>query len=164
MSKFDLSHVTLAFSSADAAASAFDALTAEMVQWHGAGVYPTNKEVDAAIRASGRAAATAKVYASRILAWSKAGKTPKSISQMIKDGPRTAPRKVADKAPKAGGTVAQDKAQEAAKEAANDTEVLMVALRGYVAKATKLVKSDDSDRFSNALLEAIACLQRKITK
>ena len=72
--------------------------------------------------------------------------------------------KRSERKPKAGGTVAADKAVEAVKEAANDTEVLMVALRGYVAKATKLVRSDDADRFSNALLEAIACLNRKIGK
>jgi hypothetical protein len=84
---FDLSAVTAAFSLADNAASAWDALTAEMVQWHAAGVFPPARDVKAALVAAGRPDATAGSQASKVLAWAKSGKVPKSISLMVRDYP-----------------------------------------------------------------------------
>lgn len=85
---FDLTCITVAFQAADAAATAFDALTAEMVQWYESGEYPERADVIAAIAASGRKESTAKVYASRILTWAKAGKLPKTINELVNDGPK----------------------------------------------------------------------------
>lgn len=89
-SQFDLSCITLSLTTADAHASAFDAMTAEMLQWHAAGVYPERQALIVAIEAAGRKASTAKVYASRILAWAKAGRTPRTIGECVNDGPKAA--------------------------------------------------------------------------
>jgi hypothetical protein len=88
METFDLSCITLAFNTADAAEAAFDILKGEMVQWHESGEYPERADVIVAIVASGRKESTAKVYASRILAWAKAGKLPKTMHEMVNDGPK----------------------------------------------------------------------------
>ena len=87
VSGFDLSSITAAFLSADAHATAFDAMTAEMVAWHAAGVYPVAGEIVAALVAAGRKPATGAVYASNMLAWAKSGTLPKTLSQMVKGKP-----------------------------------------------------------------------------
>ena len=85
---FDLSNITLAFVHAHDAAQSFDAMTADMVQWHQSGIYPTNKELIAALVAANRwALPTCKVYASNLLAWAKSGQTPRNISQVVKGKP-----------------------------------------------------------------------------
>lgn len=85
---FDLSNITLAFVTAHDAAQSFDAMTADMVQWHQSGVYPTNKELIAALVAANRwGKDTCKTYASNLLAWAKSGQTPRNISQVVKGKP-----------------------------------------------------------------------------
>lgn len=84
---FDLSCVTLAFTTADEAAAAFDAFTAEMVQWHASGIYPASADLKAAIVAAGRPAATAAVYASAILKWARSGKLPSSMGACVNKNP-----------------------------------------------------------------------------
>lgn len=85
---FDLSNVTLAFVQANDAAASFDAMTADMLQWHESGIYPSNQELIAALTAAGRwGAGTCKVYASNLLAWAKSGETPRNISQVVKGKP-----------------------------------------------------------------------------
>jgi hypothetical protein len=85
---FDLSNITLAFAHAHDAAQSFDAMTADMVQWHQSGIYPTNKELIAALVAANRwTLPTCKVYASNLLAWAKSGQIPRNISQVVKGKP-----------------------------------------------------------------------------
>ena len=82
---FDLSCITLAFSTAADAEGAFDTLTAEMLNWHVAGEYPNNADVASAIKAAlpHLGAASVKVYASALLKWARAGKTPRTIRAMV---------------------------------------------------------------------------------
>jgi hypothetical protein len=85
---FDLSNITLAFVTAHDAAQSFDAMCADMIQWHQSGVYPTNKELIGALVAANRwGKDTCKTYASNLLAWAKAGQTPRNISQVVKGKP-----------------------------------------------------------------------------
>jgi hypothetical protein len=85
---FDLSNITLAFVQSHDAAMSFDAMTADMLQWHESGVYPSNQELIAALVAANRwGKDTCKVYASNLLSWAKSGQTPKNISQVVKGKP-----------------------------------------------------------------------------
>jgi hypothetical protein len=84
---FDLSVITLAFSTAEAAAAAFDCLTADMLQWNHSGVYPSNADIKAALTEAGKKPATAAVYASAILKWARSGKLPKSLHDCIGKNP-----------------------------------------------------------------------------
>jgi hypothetical protein len=83
VSGFDLSVVTAAFLAADGAAATFDAMCAEMAQWHAAGVYPVSADVKTALKAAGRKDATAAAYASKMITWAASGKLPRNISQMV---------------------------------------------------------------------------------
>ena len=83
VSGFDLTVITTAFLALDGAAASFDAMTAEMLSWHAAGVYPVSGDVKAALKAAGRKDATAAAYASKMLTWAASGKLPKNISQMV---------------------------------------------------------------------------------
>ena len=83
VSGFDLSIITRAFLAADDAAATFDAMCAEMAQWHAAGVFPISGDVKAALVDAGRKPATAAAYASKMLTWAASGKLPKNISQMV---------------------------------------------------------------------------------
>lgn len=87
---FDLSNITLAFSTAAAHEEAFTLMCEDMRTWFEAGEYPSNKDLGAAISAGlpHLSAGTVKVYASRMLAWAKAGKQPASLHAMVKDGPK----------------------------------------------------------------------------
>ena len=121
VSGFDLTVITTAFLALDGAAASFDAMTAEMLSWHAAGVYPVSGDVKAALKAAGRKDATAAAYASKMLTWAASGKLPKNISQMVgalppghvkrkagaptKSGTRTAAAAPAAAAPAAGAEV-----------------------------------------------------------
>jgi hypothetical protein len=87
VSGFDLSIITRAFLAADDAAASFDAMCAEMAQWHAAGVFPVSGDVKAALVAAGRPPATAGSYASKMLTWAASGKQPRNISQMVQQLP-----------------------------------------------------------------------------
>jgi hypothetical protein len=84
---FDLSSIALAFSTAEAHTSAFDCMTAEMLSWHLARVFPSNADLKAVLTESGKKASTAAVYASAILKWAKSGKTPASLHACIAKSP-----------------------------------------------------------------------------
>ena len=84
---FDLSSIALAFSTAEAHAAAFDQMTAEMLQWHAAGFYPSNANIKVALVAAGKKPTTAEVYASAILKWARSGKLPKSLHDCIGKNP-----------------------------------------------------------------------------
>ena len=84
---FDLSSIVLSFSTAEAHATAFDQMTAEMLQWHYAGFYPTNADIKAALVGAGKKPTTAAVYASAILKWARSGKKPKSLHDCIGKNP-----------------------------------------------------------------------------
>ena len=87
---FDLSNVTLAFKRAGEAEESFALMCEDMRAWHASGEYPANKDLGAAIVEGlpHLSASTVKVYASRMLAWAKGGKTPRSLHVMCKDGPK----------------------------------------------------------------------------
>ena len=113
VSGFDLSIITRAFLAADDAAATFDAMCAEMAQWHAAGVYPVSGDVKAALKAAGRKDATAAAYASKMLTWATSGKLPRNISQMVQKLPEGhvkkksgAPAKAATRAPAAAPAAA----------------------------------------------------------
>jgi hypothetical protein len=85
---FDLSNITLAFVQAHDAASSFDAMTSDMLQWHASGVYPANQDLIAALIAADRwGKGTCAVYASNLLAWARSGQTPRNISAVVKGKP-----------------------------------------------------------------------------
>jgi hypothetical protein len=84
---FDLSSIALAFSTAEAHANAFDAMTAEMLQWFHAGVFPASADIKVALVQAGRRATTAAVYASAILKWARSGKTPASLHKCVGSNP-----------------------------------------------------------------------------
>lgn len=86
---FNLSHITLAFAQAHDAAQSFDAMTADMVQWHQSGIYPSNQELIAALAAADRwSLGTCKTYASNLIAWAKSGQTPRNIRQIVNGKPK----------------------------------------------------------------------------
>jgi len=85
---FNLSHITLAFVQAHDAAQSFDAMCADMIQWHQSGVYPSNKElIDALVAADRWSLGTCKTYATNLLAWAKSGQTPRNIRQIVNGKP-----------------------------------------------------------------------------
>ena len=170
--QFDLSVLTLALTTADAHASAFDALTSEMVQWHATGVYPERAALIAAIQAAGRTIGTAKVYASRVLAWARAGKTPRSMHECIADGP-----KVTGKGGRPKGTAKTPVAKPAAGD--DDTEgdpinpaigtaalpqqwqVILQTMQAQV-PARKDWPSEDIVAFQDSLSKCIALIKRNV--
>lgn len=84
---FDLSSIALAFSTAEAHASAFDCMTAEMLQWYLARVFPSNADLKAVLTGSGKTPGTARTYANAILKWAKSGKTPRNLRSCVNDTP-----------------------------------------------------------------------------
>lgn len=86
---FDLSALTIAYKAAADYHTAFDTFCAEMMQWHAAGVYPTNGEVKDAIKAadSELKPASVSVYACNLLKWAKAGKTPANMRACVNKAP-----------------------------------------------------------------------------
>ena len=142
---FDLSNVTLAYSTASAHEDAFDALTADMLCWHEAGEYPSPADLVSAITVAvpHLSKATIKTYASGILAWAKAGKTPKSIRAMSNERPaghikgkggRPSKAEAADKATATPAPAAQ----AANDEQANPRMVALQAMQNLQAIRTKL--------------------------
>lgn len=121
VSGFDLSIVTRAFLAADDAAASFDAMCAEMAQWHAAGVYPVSGDLKAALVAAGREKMTAGSYASKMLTWAASGKQPRNISQMVQKLPEGHVKKKAGRpvtAPKTAPKTATKTAAVAAAPAA----------------------------------------------
>ena len=88
---FDLSNVTLAFKRTGEAEESFALMCEDMKAWHASGEFPENKDLSAAIREGlpHLSAKTGQIYAGRMLAWAKIGKTPRSLHARCKDGPTT---------------------------------------------------------------------------
>ena len=86
---FDLSNITLAFSTESAATEAFALMQADMMAWHAAGEYPANPDLIAAIGAGmpHLGAGSLKTYASALLKWARSGKTPASIRACVNSTP-----------------------------------------------------------------------------
>lgn len=86
---FDLSNITLAFSTESAATEAFALMQADMMAWHAAGEYPVNPDLIAAIGAGmpHLGASSLKTYASALLKWARSGKTPASIRACVNSNP-----------------------------------------------------------------------------
>lgn len=92
---FDLRNIVLAFNTAEAHANAFDAMCADMLHWHAAGVYPSNDQIKTALVAvknkdgsTKYKAASASVYASAILKWARSGQTPSTLHACINGTPK----------------------------------------------------------------------------
>lgn len=89
---FDLSNITLAFSTAAAHDEAFALMQSDMIAWHTAQSFPSNQDLIAAIGAGlpHLGAASLKVYASRVLKWARSGQTPSNIRAVVNTDPKGA--------------------------------------------------------------------------
>lgn len=89
---FDLSNITLAFSTAAAHDEAFALMQSDMIAWHAAQSFPSNQDLIAAIGAGlpHLGAASLKVYASRVLKWARSGQTPANIRAVVNTDPKGA--------------------------------------------------------------------------
>jgi hypothetical protein len=89
---FDLSNITLAFSTAAAHDEAFALMQSDMIAWHTAQSFPSNQDLIAAIGAGlpHLGAASLKVYASRVLKWARSGQTPANIRAVVNTDPKGA--------------------------------------------------------------------------
>lgn len=164
---FDLTNVTAAFADAERAANSFDAMTADMVAWHAAGIFPSNDQMIAALMRVGKwSQSTCKVYASNLLKWARSGQTPRNIAQVVKGQPDG---HVKGKGGRPAGTTGGTQAQTTKAEAANDHTLTvvppkdprsyLVALQGMNAGVNKLaISAAAMDKLSNALSEACAIL------
>ena len=157
---FDLSNITLAFSTAAAHEEAFGLMCEDMRCWHEAGEYPSNKDLGAAISAGlpHLSAGTVKVYASRMLSWAKAGKQPASLHAMVKDGP---------KAKGKGGRKAKPEADKAAAEAPavpNEDRAWVQFIEGIRAQVPgrKDWNSEDIVAVQDCCAKLIALVRRNI--
>lgn len=86
---FDLSNITLAFSTESAATEALALMKSDMLAWHAADMYPANGDLIAAIKAGMPHLSTSslKVYASRILKWARSGQTPATLRSCVNSDP-----------------------------------------------------------------------------
>lgn len=162
---FDLTNVTAAFADAERAANSFDAMTADMVAWHAAGIFPSNDQMIAALMRVGKwSQSTCKVYASNLLKWARSGQTPRNIAQVVKGQPDGHVKgKGGRPAGTTGGTQAQttkaeSKAEGKAKAEAEGLEAVRSILRDLLNKHIALVSVTARDRWSQAMTDALACL------
>jgi hypothetical protein len=86
---FDLSNITLAFSTESAATEALALMKSDMLAWHAADTYPSNADLIAAIKAGmpHLSVSSLKVYASRILKWARSGQTPATLRSCVNSDP-----------------------------------------------------------------------------
>ena len=156
---FDLSNITLAFSTAAAHEEAFGLMCEDMRCWHEAGEYPSNKDLGAAIVAGlpHLSAGTVKVYASRMLAWAKAGKQPASLHAMIKDGP-----KAKGKGGRPKGKGEADKAAAEAPQVPNEDRAWVQFIEGIRAQVPgrKDWASEDIVAMQDCAAKMIALIKR----
>lgn len=156
---FDLSNITLAFSTAAAHEEAFGLMCEDMRCWHEASEYPSNKDLGAAIVAGlpHLSAGTVRVYASRMLSWAKAGKQPTSLHAMIKDGP-----KAKGKGGRPKGKPETDKAAAEAPAVANDDRSWVQFIEGIRAQAPgrKDWASEDIVALQDCAAKMIALIKR----
>ena len=132
---FDLSNITLAFSTAAAHEEGFALMCADMLAWHHAGEYPTNPDLIVAIQTGmpHLSAGSLKVYASRLLKWARSGKTPSNIRTVVNtDPPGTSKGKGGKPKGKKGNKV--DKAQAEAPAVPNDDRAWVQFIEGIRAQ------------------------------
>lgn len=158
---FDLSNITLAFSTAAAHEEAFGLMCEDMRCWHEAGEFPSNKDVSAAIMAGlpHLTAGTVKVYASRMLSWAKAGKQPASLHAMIKDGP-----KAKGKGGRPKGKPEADKAAAEAPQVPNEDRAWVQFIEGIRAQVPgrKDWASEDIVAVQDCCAKMIALIKRNV--
>jgi hypothetical protein len=165
---FDLSNITLAFVQAHDAAMSFDAMTADMLQWHASGVYPANQDLIAALVAADRwGKGTCAVYASNLLAWARSGQTPRNISQVVKGKPDghvkgKAGRKAGQGAGKTTAAKPADDAQAEAPSVPNEDRAWRLFLEGlrHQVPQRKDWESQDIVAFQDCIGKMIALINR----
>jgi hypothetical protein len=164
---FDLSNITLAFVQSHDAAMSFDAMTADMLQWHASGVYPANQDLIAALVAADRwGKGTCAVYASNLLAWARSGQTPRNISQVVKGKPDGHVKgKAGRKAGQGAGKTtkpAEDKAQAETPSVPNEDRAWKLFLEGlrHQVPQRKDWESQDIVAFQDCIGKMIALINR----
>lgn len=167
MDTFDLSVVTLAAAADAAGLQAFENLHVEMLTWHSAGVFPAAADVTAALKAgyatSPRvvaSAATLAQYASGIVKWAKAGRTPSAHTMRAFMQP--VPGAKSAKGRKAKAKAADADTPKVAPESRVDVrEGAIVALQGMMAARAKLVPPAAVSEFENALTTCMMLLRQQ---
>lgn len=167
---FDLSNITLAFSTESAATEALALMKADMMAWHAADLYPANADLIAAIKAGmpHLSASSLKVYASRILKWARAGQTPATLRACVNSDPSGAGKGKGGR-PKgqgAGKTTAAkpDTAQAEPATIPNDDRAWLTFINDMRAKvagrkdwpADRIVAFQDTTATLIALLKSVA--------
>lgn len=165
---FDLSNITLAFSTAAAHDEAFALMQSDMIAWHAAQSFPSNQDLIAAIGAGlpHLGAASLKVYASRVLKWSRSGQTPSNIRAVVNTDPKGATKgKGGRPAGKGAGKTtkpAEDKAQAEAPALPNDDKAWRLFLEGMRSKVNdrKDWTASDIVAFQESCAAMIALIKR----
>ncbi len=167
---FDLSNITLAFSTESAATEALALMKSDMMAWHAADLYPANGDLIAAIKAGmpHLSVSSLKVYASRILKWARSGQTPATLRACVNSDPSGAAKGKGGR-PKgqgAGKTTAAkpDAAQAEPATIPNDDRHWMQFIQDMRAKvagrkdwpADRIVAFQDTTATLIALLKSVA--------
>lgn len=165
---FDLSNITLAFSTESAATEALALMKADMLAWHAADLYPANADLITAIKAGMPHLTTSslKVYASRILKWARAGQTPATLRSCVNSDPSGAAKGKGGR-PKgqgAGKTTAAkpDTAQAEAPSVPNEDRAWKMFLEGlrHQVPQRKDWESQDIVAFQDCIGKMIALINR----
>lgn len=152
----DVTALVVAHKAAEESAALDDDAMARIASWIASGAHPNNQTIIAGYTSQGYAAGSAKVYASAILKWVRAGQVPKGIRHAVTATPANhVPGKGGR--PKGGG---KGKTPAAPQSQPAPVDDLAVTLQGLIARATKLVGAADVARFQDAITEAIACIKR----
>jgi hypothetical protein len=162
---FDLSNITLAFSTESAATEAFALMQADMLAWHAADDYPANPDLIAAISAGMPHLGTGslKTYASAILKWARSGRTPASIRACVNSAPPGAPKGKGGR-PKGKPTAEVDTAKADAASipnADNAWKQFLETLRAQV-PGRKDWQSEDIVAFQDCASKMIALIARNV--
>lgn len=170
---FELSVITVALNDAWTASESWQAMTAEMVQWHASGEYPDNQAVAEAVAATGRytvqrsgtgaVKGSCATIASNILKWARSGKTPSSLKKCITESPTNHVKSAAGR--KAGQGKGKSTKPEAKPEARAEligrpvegVDDVLLILRDIASRVPKLGLSAEAQSAGReAILEAIA--------
>lgn len=164
---FDLSNITLAFSTAAAHEEGFALMCADMLAWHHAGEFPSNPDLGVAIVAGlpHLSAGTVKVYASRILKWARSGKIPSNIRTVVNTDPAGAPKgKGGRPKGKGKGKGETDKAAAAAPQVPNEDRAWVQFIEGIRAQVPgrKDWSSEDIVAMQDCCAKMIALVKRNV--
>lgn len=170
---FELSIITAALNSAWNASDTWQAMTAEMVQWHQSGEYPDNQAVAEAVAATGRYTVqrsgtgaikgSCAVIAANILKWARSGKTPRTINECVTTAPTNHVKsKAGRKAGEGAGKTTKPEAKPEAKpelirRPVEGVDDVLLILRDIASRVPKLGLSAEAQAAGReAILEAIA--------